>query len=72
MSYRTETAVDVAAELRDLRDRVNRMERLSFLSGRVSVGSLRIGDFVLEQQGDDLVASSLVAPFTTTTVLNGP
>ena len=72
MSYRDQAGEDVGADVRGLADRVRDLERMKNLSGRVSVGSLRVGDFVISVEGVDLVARSLTNPANFSTILTGP
>jgi hypothetical protein len=48
VSYRDPGVADEAAALRDLDDRLRRIESGAGLSGRVGVGALRIGGFAIE------------------------
>lgn len=53
MSARGDTVTE-ADVLRQLEDRVRRLERLLFLQGTVGVGALRIGGHVIEEVGGTL------------------
>lgn len=59
---------DLARDLRGHADRLRRLESGADRRGTFSVRALRIGDYVIEQAGPNLVARSLVSPFTVTTV----
>lgn len=67
MSWRREQP-DLARIVDSFDVRITTLEKGVVLRGQIGVGELRIGNYVIRQVGPNLVADSLVAPFTQTVI----